>query len=347
MRDLIELPLHPTSNGHRRGALARDSRALSYQELMREDLAPPTPLCDPFLDAGGGALLAGPPNVGKSWLIAYLARAVASGTPWLGHFSTVAGTVLWLDAEATPYHVRERLRMLERAQPLGDDLPIHLVIGEGLRLDATAGFAHLDALMADLRPALVVADSLVRHHGADENAAGQMAEVFAAVRRLMLHHGSAFLFAHHARKAGPAGNDPADMLRGSTEIRAWPDTILFASPSTDGLTMSHVKSRYSARLPDFRLRLDITDDAAQIVYHGEIAASAETKTSDIVAAITALQTQFGPDGADVKHLVDQLGSNESTVRRQLTSLVKSGTIVTREIRTAGRPKAVYDVREPS
>ena len=198
--DAAAMPAGTTANGHGAAPDHGAQGVWPYAELLAADPRPPAPLCAPFLHAGSALILAGPPNVGKTWLLLSLVRAIASGTPWLGHFPTVAGPVLLLDAESTAFHARQRFVMLEAAFPLGAHLPIHVAVGEGLRVDTEEGFAGLGALLATYKPAVVVGDSLVRMHGRNENDAGQMADVFASVRRLMLAHGCAVVFAHYARK---------------------------------------------------------------------------------------------------------------------------------------------------
>ncbi len=122
-----------------------------------------------LIDEGTGNILAGPPGVGKTWKVLALARAVASGTPWLGHFPTNQATVLVVDEESHVPGLQTRARMLEAGDPLGADVPLFFAVGLGVRVDANPGAALLDGLCARYRPGLIIVDSLTRVHGADED----------------------------------------------------------------------------------------------------------------------------------------------------------------------------------
>ncbi len=169
--DLSAMPSLTTGNGI---AAATPPRAWSYHDLLRAELARPAQLVDPFIAAGTAGFLAGPPNVGKSWLLYAIALAVATGTPWLGRFPARPGRVLVVDEESTDYYIRERLLMLAAGLGLADDdLPIRFLVNHGLRVDDARGFAALDAEMSAHRPDLVLADSLIRLHGAEETLRGR------------------------------------------------------------------------------------------------------------------------------------------------------------------------------
>jgi len=319
--------------------------ALSWRELLTVDLPAAQPLVEGIIEEETGNILAGPPSVGKTWLVLDLARAVASGTDWLGHFPTNQATVLVIDEESHIPGLQARARMLEAGDPLGPDLPLYFAIGHGVRLDANPGAAHLDALLTRHAPGLVILDSLTRVHGADENSAGQMADVFANTKALMRTHNTAFLFTDHIRKKSLL-NDPEEMLRGSTEKRAWPECILFAQPADAGqLTVTHVKARYTEKVPDFTVSVQVDRDAgsATVRHAGAAVPTAEAKANDLLAAIHALKAQLGEDGADATTVAAWLDVHGDTVRRHVKKLAAAGIVGVRRVSTKGAPKDVYDV----
>ena len=328
--------------------IAETREVISYGALLSRHIEPPRPLVEGVLDEGCGAILAGPPNVGKTWLVLSLARAVATGSPWLGRFPTVQAPVVLFDEEGHLPGAQARCQMFEAADALATPPPVYFCVGHGVRLDTQDGVSHLEHIIRQYRPGLTILDSLTRVHGADENDAGGMAAVFAVAKTLMRTYGTAFLFTDHLRKKSLI-NDPEEMLRGSTEKRAWPDAILFAAPG-DGaqVRITHVKSRYGRRLDPFGVEL-VIDEAvgtATLTYAGTVTSDAVTKGNEIVAAIQSLKAQLGEDGADAMTVAAWLDCGPDMVRRHVAKLVEAGILTRRKVAPSARggpPKQVFDV----
>lgn len=201
------------------------------------------------------------------------------------------------------------------------------------------------------RPRLVVLDSLVRMHAGDENNAQAMARFFATTKDLMRTYDATFLFTHHVRKPSLESSDPGDLLRGTTEIRAWPDTIYVAVPGNDGqeIVMHHVKARYGPRSNPFvvRMQIDDEDKTARLAYIGEAEKedhSAIGQQNRILKAIVDIAEDTGmPPDAD--QIASKIGVTSRTTRDYLTTLVKAGAIDGMPVKAGqGRPRMVYQIR---
>ena len=308
----------------------------------------PAPLVDGVLDQGTGAILAGPAGVGKTWIALDLIRAVASGTPWLDRFPTNAGPVLVIDEESSLWGVQDRLRMLEAGRELGSDLPVTFSIGQGIRLDTQDGTTRLEALVQKHRPVLIVIDSFTRIHALTENSAGEMATLFRIATALMTAHGCCILFVDHVRKKGLV-DAPDEVLRGSSEKRAWPSTVLFAAVGEPGqVTITHSKARYHEPQAPFSVAIAVDAElgSARVRHGGAIASSAITKSNDILEAIQAVKAQLGADGADATAVGAWLDCHPDTVRRHVQKLERAGLVMARSIKSGpdgGKPKQVFDV----
>jgi len=102
-------------------------------------------------------------------------------------------------------------------------------------------------------------------HHANENAANEMASVFAHVKALIQAGGTNCLFTHHFRKAG--SNKSGDRIRGSTDLRAFFDYTLLVDRDTDGtLIIEPDKNRWAQPIPPFSARLENDGDAVRFVY---------------------------------------------------------------------------------
>ncbi len=161
-------------------------------------------LVEGLVPKGAVVLVAAPPGTYKTWLALCLARAVAEGTPFAGR-ACMESLVLYIDGENPKGLICERVRRVGTSPrlafwpmwcktpppPLGDP-----------DYKSLAGAAPL-----------IVFDSLVRFHNAEENSSTGMAPVMEALKAIA-GAGATVLVLHHKGKG-----EAAD-YRGSSEILA-------------------------------------------------------------------------------------------------------------------------------
>jgi hypothetical protein len=183
-----------------------------------------------LIPARGITIIAGEAGAGKTWLALALARALTFGGNFLDR-KTCAAQVLYLDKENPLSLVRDRLQVLfggaSEFRPWGlwcpDEPPM---IGDPRLLE----FARQE-------PVLIV-DSMIRFHTADENSATQMAPVMAALRELATA-GASVIVLHHKPKSETSS------YRGSSDIVAGADAA-FALVKRDGLLeLRTIKNRFA------------------------------------------------------------------------------------------------------
>ena len=131
-----------------------------------------------MIPSSGVVLWAGESGSFKTWLALLLAKAVQEGTEFLGR-KTVRRPVLYLDRENPLQLVHERCSML------GMHPSEALRIWGGWQLDQPPmiGDPRLLELARTIKP-LIVVDSFIRFHAADENSATEMGRIMAEVRAL-------------------------------------------------------------------------------------------------------------------------------------------------------------------
>ncbi len=224
-----------------------------------------------LLPVEGVGILAGPAGYGKSWMLLDLAIESARGGKWLGYFATSKGSVLFIDEESSPVLLRHRLRKALAAKGLqSHTLDMHLAIGQGLCLSAEDSVASLRQLIDNLKPSLVIIDSLIRVHRAEENSATEMARVFAVIKEIVRETSCSFFIADHQRKPSHWGIGLDLLLRGSTEKAAFVDTLLSLRRKNDTLIVEHSKSRFAEPVSAFVVRIEDPQPGITIVaYAGE------------------------------------------------------------------------------
>lgn len=199
-------------------------------------------------------IVGGEPKTCKSFLALDVAVAVASGAPCLRRFpARQRGPVLLFAAEDPLHVVRRRLQAIALAAEVDfDTLDVHVITAPTLRLDIEKDRRRLRATVESLKPKLLVLDPFVRLHRADENAVADVAPLLDYLRQLQRGFHTAVLLVHHARK-GAGGIRAGQALRGSSEMHAWGDSLLYlsrgradrlhlgvehrAAPSCDGLSL--------------------------------------------------------------------------------------------------------------
>jgi hypothetical protein len=211
-----------------------------------------------LIPARGITIIAGEAGAGKTWLALTLARAMTFGEDFLGR-QTRKAQVLYLDRENPLSLVRDRLQVLfggpSEFRPWGlwcpDEPP---VIGDPRLLE-----------FARKGPVLIV-DSMIRFHTADENSATEMAPVMASIRELATV-GASVVVLHHKPKSETSA------YRGSSDIVAGADTA-FALAKRDGLLeLRTIKNRFASEVT-IKVEADFATGAFAVVGTPELGCGA-------------------------------------------------------------------------
>lgn len=211
--------------------------------------------------ASAVGLIGGHPKGCKTFLALDMALSVASGTACLGRYHVVepGGALVYL-AEDSPEDLRERTQALSRHRGLAlGKLDLHAITSTSLRLDLVQYRARLFKTVALLRPRLLLLDPLVRLHNRNENDATEISELLSYLRDLQRQFEVAVVLVHHTRKSGAPQGQAGQSLRGSGDLWAWSDSLLYLRRSAKNLLLS--MEHRAAPAPDpVSLRLVDTDE---------------------------------------------------------------------------------------
>jgi hypothetical protein len=172
----------------------------------------------------------------KSWLLADLAIAIATGQPWLGKWETHRGDVLLIDAELHPEVISNRIPQIVKARGLAmADVETHLYVEpvRGTGMDIFRLKSIVDSIPRHQFAAIIV-DPLYRMYPQDgrfdENSNADVAHVFNTIDAYAEQTGAAWVICHHATKGAQAGKAVTDVGAGGGSFSRAVDTHIVVRP---------------------------------------------------------------------------------------------------------------------
>jgi predicted ATP-dependent serine protease len=200
----------------------------------------------------GITAMSGHPGSGKSWIMLELAKAVATGEPFLDQMRTKQGNVLIVDEESGVWEMRRRMELLSYS----GELPIYFYCQESFKVDDEHDMEALLKIVVDQKILLVIFDPFVAIHSQDENSADGAQKIMESLQKFNAV-GATVLFIHHHKKGGGASGQS---LRGSSAFSGRLDSHITVekeegSHAVQYINLEHVKSRRGQNVPKFRVTL--------------------------------------------------------------------------------------------
>lgn len=187
------------------------------------------PIIDGVLRRGHVLMLTGPPKAGKSWSMAQMAYAVASGGSWMG-FGCHQGTVCYVDTELDPRSLHNRLDRVRARLGLADggrNISLMSLRGKAVTVEGIAN--TISDAYGENPPALVIIDSIYSIETGDENSAGDMRAMMQQLGGIAAG-GSAIAFAHHHAKGSAGARNVIDRGSGSGVFGRFVDAMVDLTP---------------------------------------------------------------------------------------------------------------------
>lgn len=240
----------------------RKSRFFTAADLAGKAVPPREWLAPDLIPAGTVTLLSGDGGTGKSLIALQLAAACALGGKWLGRAVT-AGQALFVSAEDDEAELHRRLWDVVQAEGADlsdlDQLTLRSLAGEDALLaavDARSGvlrrsdlFRELDAFLADLRPVVLVLDTLADLFPGNENDRTQARQFVGLLRGLAMRHNCAVVLLSHPSLSGMqsgAGTSGSTGWSNSVRSRLYLHRVLQGDeePNPDARVLSTMKANY-------------------------------------------------------------------------------------------------------
>lgn len=217
---------------------------INSSRLMKEPKRKHKWLVDNLLFTAGTSIWAGKQKVGKTTLIRQLSLAVARGDKFLDR-NVRSGLVLYLALEEDRDEIKEHL--CDMGSEGEENLLFHIGAIPGDPLEA------LKAFIEDVRPALVVVDTLIKFTKIkDLNNYSLVTEQLEPLTEVARNNDCHILFVHHMNKSSFKGQD---QVLGSVAILGSMDTI--ATVTQNGADrFIETKQRYGRSLNKHLLKFD-------------------------------------------------------------------------------------------
>lgn len=192
----------------------------------------------------------------KSWVLAYLAFCVATGTPWFG-IPTRKGKVLILNFEIDAGFYTDRC--MEVAKALDVAVPRGSIACWNLRGYAASIDKLRPAIMARLQTGkydMVIVDPLYMIIGdRDESKASDMTDMLNQFSQMAVKGNTAIVFAAHFAKGNSASKHALDRASGSGVLSRYPDVVAtLTEHEEDDCVTFECTVRNNKPIPKFALR---------------------------------------------------------------------------------------------
>ncbi len=289
---------------------------------------------EPLLRADGITLLVGPAGVGKSLLALYIALQIAIGNE-LFSFKTTPTTILYCDAETNERIFKERINRFAPNPP--DNVYYINLTGNLMDIQTYAQFVYV---LKTVQPGLVILDSLIRYHNLDENKSSDMRLLATFFKSLVEKFNCAFLLLHHTRKTTPYGTT-SDVVRGSTELRAFPDTILILKRIKGSTEMvidiDKCRDSHQYNQTRFKIRLNTTElwTYEFLGFTEEV----ESRLEDAIRLILSLLEEAPKSRQELLEHLKAHGIKRTTADYAIRELKETGKI----IKVTQNRKAIYQL----
>lgn len=275
----------------------------------------------------GGTILAGAPKAYKTYLALHIANCLGTRKPVFGKFEVPAKKkILIMDRENSPILIKQRLAQL--------GFRANCLWSFGTNLASSKGFQEqLLAYLGNEKIEVLIIDSFRRFHAGDENSSEQVAKTFAFLDQIK-GLGVSVLLVHHNRKEIPMYRSSVEeMIRGSSDLIAWPDNILCLKKLIEDSTMLlkiEQLSRVSEALSPFTIAVEKPKDNPEglaFVYHATLPSEIEKPMMATTSIYQLVEEKGIVSRADIHDQLLSAGFGRDLLDKTLSRMEKDNLLI--------------------
>ena len=245
--------------------------AVAFSDLIKTEYKDTQWLVEKLIPHEAVTMISGAPRSYKTFIALDVALKIADGEKLFNKFVTKQSSVLILDEENHPRILKQRAKILSQKT----DLPIFISSKKNFLINEKSTIEVIRfSKEKDIK--LVIFDSLICIHDADENSASEMRKVMKHFKEIT-NNGIAVIIIHHHGKT--ESRKASQKIRGSSDIFAQVDCHISVTRGENDeiITLEQSKLREAQEMEPFILNFHINDDEGFFEYGGKRKGKTNTK----------------------------------------------------------------------
>lgn len=230
-------------------------------------------ICEPFIAEEAIGFIAGLPESRKSFILFDLAISCATGTLWMDRFQVNPCKVLVIDQERAKSETQRRFSAMLREKgikPVELKDSLFLRCGTSTRLDLQHSYDAFRKELTDIRPNIILIDSLATFHTKNESNRMEIQQVLERVKEIRNDFKCTIIFVHHETKQSyqnkkeGAESSYLDMA-GNVAIPAAAEFCMaVVKHDEDSSFCHHTKSTLGVKAAPFLAKVEDTENGIRV-----------------------------------------------------------------------------------
>jgi hypothetical protein len=263
----------------------------------------------------------GAPKAMKGLFSLEEARAVSTGTLFLGRFTTRKARALYISEEDRVERLHRRVNTFLAGRP-PQEIPgpedLRFLIKTGVRLDTQEGLRLLRYHVERWRPEIIFMEHFDKLHAKDANKAVDVKPLLETLDRFHEEFGCVFRLQKHNRKESVGqGTRTGEMLAGSQAIFGWGESSVYLKKLRRGMAQVECEGKDGA-VAD-RFLIEYRD--GRLEYAGEVRGDRQEQQKERVIEFLTEH----PDSTTAQ-VAEALKRTERTARKLLGAMESDGLV---------------------